>query len=417
VGSVPPCDNRFWVFCRNLAQISRRDEEKYFEGKFVKSIGIIGIGQIPVGEHWGLSLRDMAVEAAARAISDAALDPKGIDMIVAGTMLADTLSSQSNVGPLIADALGCRGIEALRVEASCASGAAALRTGIMAVASGMRRAVLVVGVEKMTDFRPDLVSAALSRTLDADAEGIQGITLPAVSALATRMYLEQYGYEKSAFAPFVINAHANGRGNPNAMYRKNVGPADYAGSEYVSSPLQTLDCAPVCDGAAAVVIASSPEFAKGRKQVNILGSGVATDGFGLCGRKNPLWLGAVHASTRLACHEAGVDVRDIDFFELHDAFSIMTALSLEACGCAEPGKGVLLAEDIRLKGTFPLSTMGGLKARGHPVGATGVYQAVEACLQLRHEAGANQVRDARYGLIQNIGGFGSIAFTHILGRS
>ena len=385
----------------------------------MREIAIIGIGQTPVSEHWDKSLREIAGEAVFAALNDANRDTA--DGLFVGNMMSGILSHQENLGALIADWVGLRGVEAMKVEAACGSGAAALRAGIMAVGSGMMQSALVVGVEKMTETGTAEATAALATAADADYEAAEGLSFVAINALVMRRYMYEYGWKHSDFAPFSINAHANAVNNPHARLQEPITEQDYQKARMVADPINLLDASPMGDGAAAVYIVPADSvhtsaWHNGRPPVRIIGSGSATDTVAVHDRHEPTWLFAAHESAQRAYKQAGVTPADIDFFELHDAFSIMAALSLEACGFAERGQGPRLALDaeIFLKGRLPVATMGGLKARGHPVGATGMYQIVEAVQQLRFEAGSNQIDGVEIGMTQNIGGSGSNIITHIL---
>lgn len=385
----------------------------------MREIAILGIGQTPVDEHWDKSLRELAGEAVFAALKDARRD--SADGLFVGNMMSGILSRQENLGALVADWVGLRGIEAMKIEAACGSGAAALRAGLMAVGSGMMDSAIVVGVEKMTETTSSEATAALATAADADYEAAEGLSFVAINALVMRRYMHEYGWKHGDFAPFSINAHANAVNNPNARLREPITDVDYHKARMVADPINLLDASPMGDGAAAVYIlpadAVSPsEWNNGRPPIWIAGSGSATDTVAVHDRHEATWLSASYGSAVKAYKQAGVTPQDIDFFELHDAFSIMAALSLEACGFAERGQGPRLGLDGEIfhNGRLPVATMGGLKARGHPVGATGIYQIIEAVLQLRCEAGPNQVEGAKIGMTQNIGGSGSSIITHIL---
>ncbi len=383
----------------------------------MRDVAIIGIGQTKVGEHWDIGLRQLALQAIQAAIKDAGVERA--DALYVGNMLSGELTGQEHLGALVADFAGMQGIEAFKIEAACSSGAAALRLGYVAVAGGLADVVLVVGVEKMTDTLGPDVTTALAMAADADYEAAQGLSFVAINALLMRRYMYEYGYRKEDFAPFTINAHANALNNPYAMFPMRVTAEAYAEARMIADPINLLDSSPVADGAAAVVLAPA-QWARrtGRPIVRIAASAVGTDTVALHDRRNPLLLEGATLSSQRAYQQAGIGPETIDLFELHDAFSIMAALSLEAAGFAPHGQGVRLALDgeIGIQGRLPIATMGGLKARGHPVGATGVYQVVEVVQQLRGQAGANQVPNARVGMAQNIGGSGATVITHILER-
>jgi len=381
----------------------------------MREVAILGIGMTPVDEHWDKSIRDLAAEAVILALQDAQLE--SVDALYVGNMLSGLISQQENLGTLIADWAGLRHTEAVKIEAACSSGAAAVRQAAIAVASGFIDSAIAVGVEKMTEAKGTEITAALATAADADYEVAHGVSFVALNALIMQRYMHEHGWQHKDFAPFSINAHRNALTNPFARLQEEIDEQDYTKAKMIAYPINLLDASPIGDGAAAVLIVPRETLRKnGRPIIKIAGSAAATDSIAIHDRKDPLWLKAAEISARKAYSQAGIKPEDIDFFELHDAFSIMSALSLEACGFAERGNGPRLALDgqITLTGKLPITTMGGLKARGHPVGATGVYQIVEAVLQLRGMAGENQVPDARIGMTQNIGGSGSNIITHIL---
>ena len=383
-------------------------------------IAIIGIGQTPIGEWWDKGVRDLAAEALTLAVQDAGLE-RVPDALYVSNMMAARLSDQAHLGALVADEMGWSGIEATTIEAACASGGMAVQMAVRALASRMVDVVAVCGVEKMTDTTPANTVKALATAADADLEGLQGATFVALNALIMRRYMYEYNIPHDAFAPFVVNAHRNGLHNPNAMFKFEVTPERYRNAPTIAEPINLLDSSPICDGAAALILCRmdmAQELSQ-RHPIRILASASATDLMMAGKRENPLVLRAAQISASKAYAQAGLSTADIDLFELHDAFSIMAALSLEAAGFAEPGRAVEMAAngDIFPGGRLPIATMGGLKARGHPVGATGVYEIVDVVTQLRGEAGANQIANAQIGMAQNIGGTGATIVTHILGVS
>ena len=378
-------------------------------------VSIIGIGKTKVSEHWNTSIRHLAWYAIEAALDDAATT--SVDALYVGNMMAGSLSYQDHLGALIADFAGLRGIEAVTVEAADASGAAALRQAVLAVKSGMVETALVVGVEKVTDQTGNAPLTALSSAIDADYEAIHGVTPAALVAMMMRRYMHEYGVELADFAGFSVNAHANGSANPEAMFRNRLKPERFTSAPLVADPVSLFDMAPLGDGSAAIIVTENERaMDMVPKPVKITGSALATDYIGLHDRRNPLWLAAAELSAKRAMEQAGITPDDVDVFELHDAFTIMAAMSLEASGFAEPGQGWRLARDgaIFKDGAIPISTFGGLKARGNPAGATGVYQVVEVAQQLRGEAGDNQIEGVRIGMAQNLGGTGATAVTHIM---
>ncbi|MBN2388137.1 MAG: thiolase domain-containing protein [Anaerolineales bacterium] len=381
----------------------------------MRQVAIIGIGQTPIDEHWELSLRDLAADAAVRAMHDAGRE--GAGGVFVGNMMSGTINQQNNLGPLVADWAGARGGDAVKVEAACASGAAALRSALMAIASGELDSALVVGVEKMTDRPMREVTASLATAADADYEVEMGISFVGLNALVMRRYMHEFGWKHADFAPFAINAHANAIHNPFARLHSQITAQEFEKSVMVATPINLLDASPVGDGAAAVYLVPAESLASGAR-ILVAASAASTDTLAVHDRPDGLFLKAAYKSSQEAYRQARVGPQDIDVFELHDAFTIMTALSLEACGFAERGKGIQLGLDgeITPTGSVPITTRGGLKARGHPVGATGVYQVVEVVQQLRGECGPTQIPEARIGMAQNIGGSGATILTHILVR-
>ncbi len=389
---------------------------------------IAGLGQTDVGEHWDIGLRELAFNAMEAALKDAGgLKPQALFV---GNMLAPNLSRQAHLGALLSDFAGLTGIEAVTLEAAGASGGAALRQGYLAIKSGLVDVALVLGVEKMTDQVGAGVEEALATAADSDYESVHGLTPTAQAALLTQRYMHEYNVPADGFAGFALTAHANGVGNPHAMFRKAIKPETYQKAELITPPLNMFDAAPNADGAAALVLTRRSllpaEWPAERHLVRIAASATASDTLALHDRKDPLFFEAVYLATGRAIKQAGITLDQIDFLEYHDAFSIYAALSLEAGGFALRGEGWRMAADSRISLThrraqgdtsnLPCATLGGLKARGFPGGATGVYQAVEAVTQLRDQAGACQVRDARLGMIQSLGGPASTAVVHILER-
>ena len=380
----------------------------------MRDVFIVGVGQTPVAEHWDLGLRELGATAIGAALGDAGID--SVDALYVGNMLSGAVNGQENLATLLADASGLLPAEAMKIEAACASGGASVRAATLAVASGAHDVAVAVGIEKMTDGLSSTISAGLATASDQDYEASHGFSFVTLSALMMRRYLHEHGCRREEFAPFVVNAHRNAAANPNAMFREPITGEDFSRSPLVSSPISVLDAAPVCDGAAAVVVCSREQLCPHHEPVRIAGSAAATDTIALGPRRDIIVLESARQSAGRCFEQAGMGPEQMDLFEAHDAFSIITALSLEACGFAARGEALRLAENgsIAASGSIPLSTAGGLKARGHPVGASGTYQIVEASLQLRGRAGGNQLAKAHRALTQSVGGHGSVAVTHIL---
>ncbi|MDP6769591.1 MAG: beta-ketoacyl synthase N-terminal-like domain-containing protein [Anaerolineales bacterium] len=378
------------------------------------NIYISGTGCTKVGEHWGTSLRHLAWEAVNLALLSSNI--KKPDAIFIGNMLSPRLSQQLNVGALVADFCGFRGTEAITVEVAGASGAAAVRQATLAIRSGEINTALVVGVEKMTDAVGTDVTTAIAGGADSDWELAHGLTAPAVAALIMRRYMYEYSVPTDGFSGFSVNSHKNASTNSYAMFRNLISNEQYSRGAMVSSPVNVFDSAPDADGAAALVITSSDrELVEGRT-IQIAASNLTTDSLAIHDREDLLTFSAAETSARNAYDQAGIDSNDIDVAEIYDRFGVYTAMSLEACGFAYRGSGWEMAQNgsVSLQGSLPISTFGGLKARGNPGGATGVYQIVEIAQQLAGTAKQNQVSDAKWALAQCLGSSGATAVTHIL---
>ncbi|MCB2203018.1 thiolase domain-containing protein [bacterium] len=383
----------------------------------MRDVAVIGIGQTKVAEHWDKSLRELAGDAALAAMTEAQVQQ--IDSIYVGNMMSGVANLQGQLGTMVADWIGQRYTDAVKIESACSSGGAAFRMAMLSVASGEADIALAVGVEKMTDSPSSEITSALATAADADWEVDHGVSFVALNALLMKRYMHEYGWQGVDFAEFAINAHANAVHNPFARFRKAIDQQRFINSPMICDPINLMDASPIGDGAAAVILAPAEMLADSAPKILVAGSAAATDTIAVHDRQRPLWLTAAEKSSKEAYEQAGIGPEDIDVFEYHDAFTIMAALSLEASGFAEPGKGPVLAKEgeIKINGRIPVATRGGLKARGHPVGATGMYQLVEAVQQLRGQAGETQVPEPEFGMTQNIGGSGSNIVTHILKRT
>ena len=380
---------------------------------------IAGIGQTHVGELWSISLRDLGVQAIRAAIKDAGgLQPQAIFV---GNMLAASASHQANLGALLCEWAGLKGAEGTTLEAADASGGAALRMAYTAIRSGMVDVALVIGVEKATDVLDSDIDSLSVRTLDSDYEAAEGLTPIGQAALLMQRYIYENQVDRAALAAFPMLAHANAVNNPHAMYRKPLALETYLKAGMLAEPFNLYDIAPLADGAAAVLLARREVVPQNLNHplVRIAGSSLVTDRFALHDRNDPLFFEAAAVSVQRACQQSGITPAQADFFEYADITTLHAVLSLEAAGLTPRGHGWRLAFDHARwqKQPLPVATLGGHKARGNPLGAAGVYQAVEACLQLRGEAGASQVPQARIGMIQSLAGTGSTAVTHILVRA
>jgi acetyl-CoA C-acetyltransferase len=381
----------------------------------MREVYIVGIGQTPVAEHWERTAVSLAAEALAGALGPVA--PERVGALYVANVLGGALQVQAQLGPAIAAAAGMRGAEAYTLEAGGASGGAALRQACLAIAGGAYDLVVVAGVEKVTDVLDGRLEAGLALSADVDWEAAHGATLTAQWAMLMRRYMHEYGCEAADFAPFPVNAHANGAANTAALYRFPISVDKVRASAPIADPLVMLDCSTAADGAAAILLAGE-QLARELPgpRIRIAGSAVATDTLALHGRTDPLWLEAAARSASAGLRAAGLAPADIDVLELTDMHGIVAALALEACGFAERGMAVQLAREgsLRPDGSTPLATGGGCKARGDTVGANGVYQVVELVRQLRGEGGKAQVPGARTAFAQCLGGIGATAATHVL---
>ncbi|MGB9667321.1 MAG: thiolase domain-containing protein [Thermosulfidibacteraceae bacterium] len=383
----------------------------------MREVAVIGVGMTKFGELWNTNLRSLFVEAALKALKDAGVDR--LDSMYVGCMTSGLFAHQEHLGALMADYLGQKHLPAYRIESACASGGLAFRLGFIEVASGMSDIVLVGGVEKMHTGAD--VTDALSTASDSEYEAFLGITFPGLYAMIANAYMHKYRIPYKEFreklAHVAVKNHEHGSKNPNAQFRMKITVDTVLNSTLVADPLRLMDCSPVTDGAACVVLAPV-EIAKklGKPVVKVIGSGAATSAIALAQRDDIAWLDVVEAAAKRAYDMAKITPKDIDLVELHDCFTIAEVCVLEALGFYEPGGAINAAYngDTYIGGKLPVNTSGGLKAKGHPVGATGVAQIVEIVEQLRGNAGERQVKGAKRGLAQNMGGSGASSVVHIL---
>jgi len=369
------------------------------------------------GELWETPLRSLWAEAALAALDDAGIDK--VDLITIGCMSSGLFTGQEHLASLLADELGMAGVPATRVESACASGGLAVRAAFAEVAAGLSETVLVTGVEKMTDVDGADATYALGTAADSEWEGFHGVTFPGLYAMLARIHMQKYGTTREQLAQVAVKNHANGLLNPHAQYHLKITVDDVLKSTAVADPLNLFDCSPVTDGAAALVLTAverAREIAGGKPVVVITGSGMATDTVTLANRGDLAELGAVKLAGERAYAMAGRKPEDIHLVEVHDCFTIAEIMATEALGFFAPGDGGPAVEKglTSLNGRIPVNTSGGLKSKGHPVGATGVAQVVEITTQLRGQAGQRQVAGAAIGMAQNMGGSGGSSVVHIL---
>lgn len=384
----------------------------------MRDVAIVGVSQTKFGELWDSSFRDLVSKAGIEAIVDADMDGADIEAMFIGNMSSGLFVEQEHIAPLIADHVGLNPIPATRVEAACASGGLALRQGIMAVASGFHDVVISAGVEKMTDVVD--ATPAIATASDQEWEANQGATFPSLYAMIAKRHMYEYGTTREQLAQFSVINHKNASKNPRAQFPFETTIDKVINSTMVADPLTLLDCSPVSDGAAAVIMVPAEDAKKYTDTpVYVRASAQASGTMALHDRKDITTIESTKVASRKAYDMAGVTVKDIDLTEVHDCFSINGLLAVEDLGFAEKGKGGVVIEEgqTEIDGDSPINTSGGLKARGHPLGATGIAQAAEVVWQLRGDAGKRQVDGAEIGMTHNIGGTGGTAAVHIFARS
>jgi len=383
----------------------------------MRKVAIIGVGMTKFGERWDKSLKELVVEAGVKALTDANMSGNEIQALYGGTMAAGRLIGQEHIGALLADEMGLNPLPAIRVEAACASGGVALRQAYLSVASNMHDIVVVGGFEKMTDVSTSDATVALAGAGDIEWEYFSGATFPALYALLAQRHMKEFGTTEEQMAACAVKNHDNGLNNEFAQFRKKITIEQVLNSKPIASPLKILDCSPITDGAAAVVLAPL-EIAKKYTDtpVQIIGSAQASDTLALHDRDSLTGIKATRIAAEQAYRQAGITPKNINFAEVHDCFTIAEIMAIEDLGFFPKGRGGIasLEGETALNSTISINTSGGLKACGHPVGATGVKQVVEITWQLRGQAKNRQVDNAEIGLAHNIGGSGATAVVHIL---
>jgi len=385
----------------------------------MRDVAVIGVGLTKFGELWDKSFRQLIAEAGSKAILDAKIEGKDIDAMYVGSMSSGRFVDQEHIGALVAEVSGFSSlhIPSTRVEGACASGGLAVREGYLSVASGMNDVVVVGGIEKMNDVGGTAATEILATASDQEWEAFFGVTFPGIYAMIATRHMYEFGTTKEELAQVAVKNHANGALNPYAQYQSPISLESVLKATTVAYPLGLMDCSPVSDGAASIVLCAADKVKKYTdKPVKIIASGQASDTLALHGRRDICTLDATVHAAKMAYKQAGISAKDIDFAEVHDCFTIAEICAIEDLGFVEKGKGgQAIANHITtIDGQIPINTSGGLKAKGHPVGATGVAQIVELTLQLRGEAGKRQVKDAKRGLAHNVGGSGATCVIHIL---
>ena len=383
----------------------------------MRDVAIIGVAQTKFGELWSNSFRQLISDAGLGAIEDSGVGGKDLEAMFVGNMSGGLFVQQEHIASLIADSMGLLPIPCTRVEAACSSGGLALRQGIMAVASGYHDVVVAAGVEKMTDVVD--ATPAIATASDQEWEAQQGATFPSLYAMMARRHMYEYGTTREQLAMMSVVNHMNGAKNPNAQFRNEITVDKVLNSSPVADPLTLLDCSPVSDGAAAVVLCAAEKAKEFTDTPSYVRASAQSSGtIGLHNRRDITTIDATKVAARKAYEMAGITVKDVDVTEVHDCFSINGLLAIEDLGFAEKGKGGIALEEgqTMIDGDFPINPSGGLKARGHPLGATGIAQAAEIVWQLRGDADKRQVDGAEIGMTHNVGGTGGTCAVHIFGR-
>ncbi len=385
----------------------------------MRDVAVIGVGLTKFGELWDRSFRQLTAEAGSKAILDSGITGKDIDGLYIGSMSSGRFVGQEHVGALVADASGFSHlhIPATRLEGACASGSLALRQGYLSIASGLNDVVVVGGIEKMNDVGGSAATETLATASDQEWEAFFGATFPGLYAMIAKRHMHDFGTTKEDLAHVAVKNHANGVKNPYAQYQKEISLEMALNAAPVAEPLGLMDCSPVTDGAAAVVLCAVDRVNDFEgKPVKIIGSGQASDTLSLHGRRELTTLDATVYAGKMAYKQANLQPKDIDFAEVHDCFTIAEICAIEDLGFVKKGDGGKAVQNkiTTIDGTIPVNTSGGLKSKGHPVGATGVAQIVELTKQLRGEAEKRQLNDARYGLAHNVGGSGATCVVHIM---
>lgn len=383
-----------------------------------RKVAVIGAAYTKFGEQWEKSLRDLATEAGGLAINDAGIEGRDIKAMFIGNMSAGKFIGQEHLAPLVADHAGLIPIPSTRVEAACASGALAFLQAHTAIQSGKYDIVVAAGAEKMTDIKGSDAISTLMGAGDQEWESTSGLTFTGLYALIARAHMKKYGTTREQMAMVSVNNHKNGALNPKAQFPKEITVDDVLNSTMISDPLTLLDCSPITDGAAAVVLASEEVANRTKNPIWVLASSQATDTLALHHRQSLTEMMATKVAARDAYAQASMRPSDINIAEVHDCFSINEILAVEDLGFCEKGKGGNFVEEghIARDGSKPINTTGGLKSIGHPVGATGIRQVADIVKQLRGDYGRLQINGARNGLALNVGGSGATAVVHIFGK-
>jgi len=378
------------------------------------TVYIADYGFTKVTDHWSKSLSELAFEASKPILDHNEVRP---DALIVSNAYSEMTSSQSNLGPLIADRLGLENVEAFSVESSGASGAVAVHLGASLIKSGQAKTVLISGIEKMRDIEPTKLVGVQGLAANAEYSQFFGISFTSLNALLARIYMSEYSVSRDNLSAFPVIAHKNSSTAEHAQFRKKFSREEVSRSEIVSDPIRVLDCAPVGDGAASLLLVGEGDLV-GDRSVKILASESSSSDPNTFERRHLLNFSSVECATKKALKASGKSISDVDFAEIHDSYSVLAALILEGMGFSKSGNACLDAEagKFDLNGKLPISTFGGMKGRGYPVGAAGIYQFCEAFMQMNGKGGPNQVRKADTCLVQNMSGIDESSYVHILSK-
>lgn len=388
----------------------------------MREVSVIGVGITKFGELWDRSFRQLIAEAGAKAIFDSGIEGKEIDEMYVGSMSSGRFVGQEHVGALVADASGFSNVHipSTRVEGACASSGMAVRQGYLSIASGINDIVVVGGMEKMNDVSGASATGTLATAADQEWEAFFGATFPGLYALIATRHMYEYGTTKEQLGQVAVKNHANGALNPYAQYQRKITLEQAVNATPVAYPLGLLDCSPVTDGAASIVLCAldkAKDYTD--KPVKIIGAGQGSDTLALHGRRDICTLDATVHAANMAYKQANLKPKDIDVAEVHDCFTIAEICAIEDLGFVKKGEGGKAIDNkiTTIDGSIPVNTSGGLKAKGHPVGATGVAQIIEIVLQLQGRAEKRQLKEANIGLAHNVGGSGATSTVHIMEAS
>jgi acetyl-CoA C-acetyltransferase len=376
----------------------------------MRKVKIAGVGFIKVLEYWDRSIQSLFAEASLKAIKDAGVDD--IDKVYVSNMSAALMQDQLNLAAVMTDTIGKTGLAATRVEAGSASGGVAFHEAVQAVASGYSDAVLVTGVEKMSDILPEVVTTSLTMTEEQEYTSYTGVTKAGIAAMIHRLYMDLYASPEDV-CMMAVKSHEHAVGCKHAQYPFKMSIERAMASPMEADPIHIMECSGIGDGAAAIILV--PSDGDG---VEVAGTAISTDYTSIATRSDPLEMGAIKTAAERAYKMAKVKVSDIDLAEVQDDYTINGILGIEGLGLAKTGEGTKIVTngDIDKDGKLPINTFGGLKARGNPIGATGIYQLAEITLQLQGKAGDHQVDGAEIGVAQNVGGMASICAVNVLRR-